>query len=804
MNTLLRLSLLIILTLATANAQLSPQAMSASKPQPAAKAVAPRSATHGIQTIYSHGNPTNEEQLMLEYINRARNNPTEEGIRLATTTDPVIIQMYNYYKINPADIQAAFATYPKRPPLAFNEKLIAAARRHTLDMITHEFFSHTGSDGSTFDVRINDAGYKGWTNAGENISYAGTVWTMHQMFNIDFGVASLGHRENIMNFKSTKYHREIGIGIMDQPDPSKSPGPKVTTEDFGFIPKDWFLLGVVYNDVNNNGFYDIGEGIPGVSITLDAGSWSAVTSSSGGYAVPIAGLSGTLTITASGGPFATPAVTTVALTGENVKVDFAANVAWPGSIGGMTPGRGAVVGSDSVRLSWNIPDNTDESTEYEIIVATDSSFTNIVLSDTLRDTSLVAGQLGNSLTYYWKVRAKNKAGWGPWSTAGSFTVAILPAKVALEAPADGSALPSDGTTLQWRKVAPGGVVYWLEVSTSPTFVTTVLRDTNASDTMRIMSKLQNAVRYYWRVKARNIGGWGAFSDTWTFTPMVLPGTIRLISPADNGVVSTTGIPCIWSAANPTATKYRFELASDPMMTTIVRVDSAATDTMLTVSNLQHDNVYYWRVTPGNAAGWGTPTAVNSFTVRMLPNAVQLLEPAANASPNAGMRTFTWQAATPGVTKYQFELYNSAGATLVVMDSSLTALEKTVTLDVTTSYWWHVRAKNSAGWGPWSEARNLSTTAVGVAPLTDNGFALDQNTPNPFNASTTFHFTLYQGVPVTLTIINALGQTVATVTDGFLPAGNHAIAWTAPEGLSGSFFYRLTAGLHTEVRRLIIR
>ena len=34
-------------------------------------------------TLYSHGNPTAEEQYILELVNRARANPAEEGLRLA-------------------------------------------------------------------------------------------------------------------------------------------------------------------------------------------------------------------------------------------------------------------------------------------------------------------------------------------------------------------------------------------------------------------------------------------------------------------------------------------------------------------------------------------------------------------------------------------------------------------------------------------------------------------------------------------------------------------------------------------------
>src|SRR5262245_18024423 len=54
----------------------------------------------GLPTIYSIGQPTDEEQLYLEYINRSRANPTAEGVRLAATTDPDVLSAYSYFAVD--------------------------------------------------------------------------------------------------------------------------------------------------------------------------------------------------------------------------------------------------------------------------------------------------------------------------------------------------------------------------------------------------------------------------------------------------------------------------------------------------------------------------------------------------------------------------------------------------------------------------------------------------------------------------------------------------------------------------------
>ncbi|MBL8249909.1 MAG: hypothetical protein JNK95_16295, partial [Candidatus Competibacter sp.] len=186
-------------------------------------------------TPYSHGDPSGEEQLMLEMINRARANPPAEGVRLANTTDSDVLNSYNFFNVNLAQLQSEFNSYPVRPPLAFNSSLIIAARLHSQDMASNDFQSHTGSTGSTLVQRFASAGYTGWTNAGENIyAYSVSVFYGHAGLNVDWGVSSLGHRKNIMNFEAgSSVFREIGIGIIPESNPATQVGPLVITQDFG-------------------------------------------------------------------------------------------------------------------------------------------------------------------------------------------------------------------------------------------------------------------------------------------------------------------------------------------------------------------------------------------------------------------------------------------------------------------------------------------------------------------------------------------------------------------------------------------
>lgn len=82
-----------------------------------------------------------------------------------------------------------------------------------------------------------------------------------------------------------------------------------------------FITGVAYRDQNGNGLYDSGEGLAGVTVTLDHGGWGAVTASAGGYAIPVPLNSGAYTVTATF-PDGSARSASVTVASDNVEADW--------------------------------------------------------------------------------------------------------------------------------------------------------------------------------------------------------------------------------------------------------------------------------------------------------------------------------------------------------------------------------------------------------------------------------------------------------------------------------------------------
>lgn len=67
------------------------------------------------------------------------------------------------------------------------------------------------------------------------------------------------------------------------------------------------------------------------------------------------------------------------------------------------------------------------------------------------------------------------------------------------------------------------------------------------------------------------------------------------------------------------------------------------------------------------------------------------------------------------------------------------------------------------------------------------FTVAQNTPNPFNPSTTISFTLTKAGKTTVEVSNAAGQKVDTLVSGNMDAGAHSVVWNASKVSAGVYF-----------------
>jgi len=102
-----------------------------------------------------------------------------------------------------------------------------------------------------------------------------------------------------------------------------------------------------------------------------------------------------------------------------------------------------------------------------------------------------------------------------------------------------------------------------------------------------------------------------------------------------------------------------------------------------------------------------------------------------------------------------------------------------------------------GTGTWYIAQdsfkgNLSYQ-IGVADNAPAAFTVAQNSPNPFNPTTTINYTLAKAGHVTIDVFNVAGQRVDTIVNSNMNAGSHSATWNASKFSAGVYFYTVKSG-----------
>jgi len=99
--------------------------------------------------------------------------------------------------------------------------------------------------------------------------------------------------------------------------------------------------------------------------------------------------------------------------------------------------------------------------------------------------------------------------------------------------------------------------------------------------------------------------------------------------------------------------------------------------------------------------------------------------------------------------------------------------------------------------------SIPISAVHSLNALPSAFELRQNFPNPFNPSTEIQYQLPAGGFVTLKVFDVVGREVMTVVNERQNAGEHSALVDAGSLTSGVYFYRLTAGIFVQTKKMIV-
>lgn len=508
----------------------------------------------------------------------------------------------------------------------------------------------------------------------------------------------------------------------------------------------------------------------------------------------------------------------------DASVDGAAIVPQP-----SFPIGGVAVYTLTPSLHWYLGTYASNLT-YDVLVATDNGFTNVVYSASgISTLSTTTTQLQPATTYYWKVRSDNGTTQSLYSATSTFiTTSSASGSVVTPIPSwpiGGPMVYSTTPTLNWYLgTYATGLTYNLEVATDAGFASIVYTASGVSSLYHVIgSALSEGTTYYWRVQSDNGSSQSAWSsvnsfDVYSSTVSTGINTPVLTYPVGGATLINTSPVLFWYCigANSNYT-YDLKYSLYPDLTSGT-TETGLTDNFKSLTGLSNGVTYYWSVRAydgSNYSDWATTesfvTPPTSTSPIVVPNPGQ---PTAGVTV-AGNPQLSWflPTATSAVT-YDLQVstdLNFVDNTAEIENISSTSMTLSE-LEAGKTYFWRVRTRDAEGTTSfYSQSAQFvvdGTTDVEKLNLIPEEFDVAQNYPNPFNPETTIRYSVPEASYVTIKVYNTLGQEVRTLLNNEVNAGVYNVRWNGEDNFgnkvaSGTYIYRVTAGSNIFTKKMVL-
>jgi hypothetical protein len=99
---------------------------------------------------------------------------------------------------------------------------------------------------------------------------------------------------------------------------------------------------------------------------------------------------------------------------------------------------------------------------------------------------------------------------------------------------------------------------------------------------------------------------------------------------------------------------------------------------------------------------------------------------------------------------------------------------------------------------WDDSQQL--TANNQQPME---YMLGSAYPNPFNPSTEISYALPEAGKVTLAVFNTLGRQIATLENGYKPAGYYSVKFDGSQLSSGVYYYTIKVNSFAQTKKMLL-
>jgi hypothetical protein len=383
------------------------------------------------------------------------------------------------------------------------------------------------------------------------------------------------------------------------------------------------------------------------------------------------------------------------------------------------PASGSTVPTLTPRLEWNA---SSGATDYGLQVATDSSFTTLLVNETgIADLyyDIASDTLSWNTMYYWRAQANNNYGTSSWSSYGYFETAGPPPNAPCNLVA--SPISSSQIDLTWQDNSSDETGFRIERKTASgsyfQIATVGANVASYSDTY-----LSASTTYYYRVTAHSAASNSDYSNEASATtlppPPPPPTAPTLKSPVSGSTVPTLTPRLEWNASSG-ATDYALQVATDSSFTTLLVNETGIADLYydITSDTLSWNTMYHWRVNASSTYGASSWSRYGYFKTAAgpPPNAPSNLV----ATPiSSSQIDLTWQDNSSDETGFKIEQKTASGSyfQIATVGASITSYSNAY-LGAGTTYYYRVSAYSAAGSSDYSNEASATTLPPPPPPPT---------------------------------------------------------------------------------------
>ncbi|WP_373494068.1 LamG-like jellyroll fold domain-containing protein [Aquiflexum sp.] len=291
-----------------------------------------------------------------------------------------------------------------------------------------------------------------------------------------------------------------------------------------------------------------------------------------------------------------------------------------------------------------------------------------------------------------------------------------PNQAELVLPANNESISPVDLSFAWKPLNNASE-YRIQISKNSDFSSNVININNIKTYSLVYPELDANSTYYWRVRASNGFGNGAYSTVRLFktgSKNISPARTLLLSPENQK--NNVGLsPVFHWAKVPNTDSYQIQVSGTSDFSNLIVNQSNITENVYQSPQLKENSTHYWRVRARNENGTGSYSTVSSFKTLNFSDSPESVVP---VSPINQIQISPLKVNVKWLTQETAENYQVQIATdfsfsnLVFNKSRLTGTQLEIpNLDPNKTYYWRIRGVNRSGTGRYSATNQFKTLAL---------------------------------------------------------------------------------------------